>query len=323
VADEAALAQSSKELSPFDLLPMDALRGHRIAISVSDSPDLLRLGLTEAHFKLAVRDLARAVLLGGGTLAFGGHLRHDGYGEFLVHELGQYASAGILGGPQGTQDLALLLCLSQQDHRAHSLDELDRVDADLGLFGELNCLDLQGRRLADRTAGRSADAEPYPTDKSILAQGLTAMRRYMTDHTSARMLIGGRRHAFSGTMPGVVEEALMALNAQQPLFIAAGYGGAAFDLACAIDPGCAGGCPRHASDPQLDAGAPAALLVVSALVAQGGWSRLNNGLDDDENRHLAATHRPAEIAALVSLGLGRWAQQRVSAEPPRAAGAGS
>lgn len=42
-----------------------------------------------------------------------------------------------------------------------------------------------------------------------------------------------------------------------------------------------------------------------ALVGTQGWSALRNGLTDDQNRHLAVTHRPAEIAMLVSLGLGR------------------
>lgn len=41
------------------------------------------------------------------------------------------------------------------------------------------------------------------------------------------------------------------------------------------------------------------------LAGELGWSALRNGLNDDQNRHLAVTHRPAEIARLVNLGLGR------------------
>jgi hypothetical protein len=40
-------------------------------------------------------------------------------------------------------------------------------------------------------------------------------------------------------------------------------------------------------------------------VDDGSWLPPDAGLDDDENRRLAATHRPSDIAALVSLGLGR------------------
>jgi hypothetical protein len=57
--------------------------------------------------------------------------------------------------------------------------------------------------------------------------------------------------------------------------------------------------------------APRAVPVLADLAgraaAGGGWRLLNNGLDDAENRRLAATHRPSEIAALVATGLGRVA----------------
>jgi hypothetical protein len=59
-----------------NLLPSEGLRGARIGISVSDSPDLDRLGLLEIHFRLALAEIG--VLVSGGTLAYGGHLRRDG-----------------------------------------------------------------------------------------------------------------------------------------------------------------------------------------------------------------------------------------------------
>ena len=303
-APDTALCKSA------ELLPPRALQGCRIGISVSDSADLARLGLSATHFKLAVRELARTVLVGGGTLAYGGHLKPGGYTEFLIGELGQYASAGLFAAGGAAQDVALLLCLSPQEHGKNSLAELDHVNRDLGLYGELRCLDLQGQVLADPGAGRAEEGAPYPTDKALLAQGLSAMRRYMTAHTAARMLIGGRRQGSTGAMPGLMEEALLALEAGQPLYLAAGLGGATLDMAAAIDPRCAGLCPRHDTDPPPDPTALVAIEMLKTVVGADGWSRLNNGLDADENLHLAMTHRPAEIASHVALGLGRWAQRR-------------
>ena len=294
------------------LLPSRALQEHRIGISVSDSSDLARLGLTPVHFKLAVRELARTVLVGGGTLAYGGHLRPGGFTEFLIGELGQYAGAGLLDGGGRQQEVALLLCLAQHEHRKSTLDELARANEDLGLHGEMRCLDVNGQVLFDREAGRGAEGEPFPADKAVLAQGLTSLRRYMVGQTSARMLIGGGRHNYAGAMPGLMEEALLALQAGQPLYMAAGFGGAALDMAAVVDTRCEGLCPRHETDSPLDATSLASLATIKALVAEGGgWQRLNNGLDDNENLHLAMTHRPAEIASLVGLGLGRWAQRRL------------
>lgn len=291
-----------------DLLPTCPLRGLRIGISVSDSADLARLGLMPVHLKLALRELARTVLVGGGTLAYGGHLKPGGFTEFLIGELGQYASTGVLDA-DGARQVALLLCLSQQEHRKCSLAELHRADDELGLYGELRCLDLAGKVLVSHAAGRGPGGEPYPIDKAVLAQGLSVMRQHLLANTSARMLIGGRRHGYTGAMPGLFEEALLTLQAGQPLYLAAGFGGATLDLAGAVDARCAGLCARHADDPPLEAGASAGLASFTAMIGGAGWARLDNGLSDDENLHLATTHRPAEIASLVGLGLGRWARR--------------
>src|SRR5437764_74799 len=47
------------------LLAPDALSGVQIALSASESPDLLRLGLLDTHFRLALAETARSVLVGG------------------------------------------------------------------------------------------------------------------------------------------------------------------------------------------------------------------------------------------------------------------
>ena len=47
------------------------------------------------------------------------------------------------------------------------------------------------------------------------------------------------------------------------------------------------------------------LNMLADFLRHGNWTGLDNGLSDEENRRLADSHRPSEIAALVSLGLGR------------------
>lgn len=297
---------SPVEQSSAALLPARALNGRRIGISVSDSADLARLGLTEAHFQLALRELARTALVGGATLAYGGHLVPGGYTHFLVGEIGQYARIGALG--RRMAEVPLLICLSNQEHRYCSRSALAQIDANLGVYGELRCIDLNGAVVTDPMTGRDDVGEPYPTDRGALAQGLTALRRYMTANTAGRMLLGGKRHGYTGSMPGVLEEAVMALEANQPLYLASGYGGAALDVACAVDAQLDRFCPRRAGDPALDGATQAGLAQVRGIVSNAGWTRLNNGLNLAENLRLAVTHRPAEIAALVALGLGRIAQ---------------
>jgi SLOG cluster2 len=90
-----------------DLLPRDALKGQALGLSVSDSPDLQRLGFLKTHICLAVGEIARAVLVAGGRLAYGGHLEPEGFTAFLMRELDRY----------GRNDRPLLVILALQKYR--------------------------------------------------------------------------------------------------------------------------------------------------------------------------------------------------------------
>jgi len=303
------MATGTSDASPVQsadvLLPPRALNGQRIGISVSDSTDLPRLGLTPSHFQLAVRELALAVLVGGGKLAYGGHLVPGGCTELLIQALNQYARGAHFRRLVNPSEVPLIVCLGHAEHRHSSLQLLDDTDQMLGTYGELRCLTLDGQEIAQREQDRGEAGEPYPNDPAELAQGLTSLRCYLTDHVSARMLLGGKRHGYKGAMPGVIEEALMALNRQQPLYLAAGFGGATLDMATTIDARCAAIGPRHPGDPPLDDATNAALQQVRAAVGTDGWAALRNGLTEDENLQLAMTHRPSELAAWITLGTGR------------------
>ena len=136
-----------------DLLPSDAIAGIRLGISVSESPDLLRLGLLEAHFRLALGEIARCVLVSGGQLAYGGHLQPDGYTAFLIRELERYSR----------RDRPMKVSLAWTEHRKMALSALDSETHRLGLYGEIVCLDLDGNAI-DPAAGRD-EAPPPPVER--------------------------------------------------------------------------------------------------------------------------------------------------------------
>ena len=70
-------------MSEPTLISRDALSGQKVALSVSESADLSRLGLTEQHCRLVVAEVGRAIMLAGGTVVYGGHLNPGGYTEIL------------------------------------------------------------------------------------------------------------------------------------------------------------------------------------------------------------------------------------------------
>jgi hypothetical protein len=274
------------------LLPPDALKGVHLAISVSDSPDLGRLGLLESHFRMTLGELGRCVLIASGGLVYGGHLDPSGYTAFMARELERY----------GRRDRPLLLCLSWSEHQKLALSTIEARRKDLGLLGTLVCLDEHGTEI-DPKLGRG-EAAPGPVDAQTARDSLAALRRYMTSRSHGRILIGGKRAGFQGNMPGIVEEALFAVQAKQPLYIAGGFGGAAWDIACAIrlsSPDFLPSLPGATPDPRLLTGLE---TLKAALVATNAVS-LENGLSESENRRLATAYRPSEVAALVGLGLAR------------------
>jgi hypothetical protein len=265
----------------------------RIGISVSESPDLGRLGLLEIHFRLALAEIARSVLVSGGSLAYGGHLAPAGYTTFLMHELQKY----------GRRDSPLLVCLAWQEHRALTLSALEASANDLGLNGQIVCLDPDGKEV-DPANGRGEPPEPV-TDADLKKRALTAMRCYMATRTNGRVLIGGKRHGFQGEVPGLMEEALIAVDGGRPLYLAGGFGGVTADVVQALKVDDMSWLSPDPAAPTADSRWIEGRARLEERRTRTSWTGLRNGLSDDENRRLAASHRPSDIAALVSLGLGR------------------
>lgn len=275
------------------LLPPDALRGITLGISVSDSPDLAQLGLLEIHFRLALAEIARSVLVSGGRLAYGGHLEPDGYTSFLVRELQRYSR----------RDKPISLFLAWQEHRRFSIPDLIQFEGDLGLHGSITFLNPKGQKIHPFD-GRTN--EPViESDPEIRRISLTAMRKHMAENIHGRILIGGKRTGFQGDVPGIIEEAIISMELNQPLFLVGGFGGVTHDIVSALKIDDAAWLPKNPAATEPDRRMIEGIERLMSVAAKKDRLWLNNGLTEDENKKLAATYRPSEIAALISLGLGR------------------
>ena len=133
------------------LASSDALRGIRVGISVSDSGDLSRLGLSAAHAEQAVGEVARAVLIAGGSLAYGGRVKPSGLTQYLMHEVRRYGR---------DHEPALTLCLAAPEHLKLSYPELDDIDRTLGTRGRIVCLDPEGREIEGILSAKSHGPDP-------------------------------------------------------------------------------------------------------------------------------------------------------------------
>lgn len=268
------------------LVPRDALTGVTVGLSVSESADLARLGLRPSHCELAVVELARAVLLAGGTIVYGGDLRTDGFTTLLLDEVRSYAHGRA----------ALVVCLSAVAHHSLPAAQVDVIDRQLGADARLILVDVDGLQVnpRDRPAGGPA---PDP------AHALSGLRKHMTAIADARIVVGGRLTGYTGSAPGVVEEAVLAADAGQPVYAAGGFGGAALAVARAL-----GADPERWAPSGLPVGADndGARRALDALATTiAARDAAPDGLDDDQRSALAATHRPGDIASLAVLGLSR------------------
>ena len=262
-----------------------SLAGVRVGISVSQSAELGRLGLTDAHLRLALAEIARVVIRAGGVLVYGGHLQRDGYTAFLEGEVDRYAAS----------DRPLQLVVPWAEHRRMGLGQLRARREALSLKGEFTYLDASGAAVpADADRG----PDPAPVDNADIAPSLTALRRHLTNITDARVLLGGKEEGYQGDAPGIIEEALLAIEAGQAIYLAGGFGGATATVAHAA-------CRTSSRWPPREPAENPWKQRVAETIAATGWSLNRNGLSDVDNRRLAATHRPSEVASLVASGLAR------------------
>lgn len=250
-------------------------------MSVSESTDLSRLGLVKRHLRLALGEVARVVVRAGHSLVYGGHLDRDGYTAFLESEMDRY----------GRTDRPLELVVGWSEHRRLSLTDLRRHKDDLQLKARITYLDAEGRPTACNT-DRGEDPEPVEDVPATL----TALRHYLVKKTDARVLIGGKERDYQGDMPGIIQEALLAIQAGQPLYLAGGFGGATATIA-----GLVGDLEQRWPPVEQDTDVGGLREAIKC----SGWTITDNGLTDEENRRLATTHRPSEVASLVAIGLNR------------------
>lgn len=259
--------------------------GLNVGISISRSEDLARFGLTETHVRMALGEIARAVLVADGRLIYGGHLRDDGYTLFLVQEIERF----------GRRNRPFTGYVPYSEHRQMSVDEINERVEDIGVIGAYVFLDAAGRPI-DPVADRSLD--PTPVDESTEKGALSAARAVMSDVIDGRVALGGQREGFRGRIPGVIEETILAVRAGKPVYIAGGYGGAAGDMAVALN-------IDNANWLGLDVAGNPYLDELRAAAAEHGWEATANGLSEEENQRLAITYRASEVASLIVTGLSR------------------
>lgn len=304
-------------------------RNLTVALSVSSSEDLGRYGLRTAHLDSILLELSRYLLVAGVRLAYGGHLRADGYTLRLADLVRDPIVEQLRGLPSMDQAMPELVTYLPWPMLASVRDE-----ARLGPLVEV--------RRCERPVGIDESMDPsfvavpeveVPTGTALhrfaWSRGLTAMRERQIQEVDARVIVGGKLGRPDGTylgrMPGVLEEALLGIRAKRPVYLVGAFGGCARLVLDALD-----GKDREELTWKYHQALPHASELRKLYADHGvawdefehiavelkacGFSGLKNGLTVEENRELATSRSAERIVELILHGLQQCNQSAASGD---------
>lgn len=210
-----------------------------VILSVSESGDSLRHGMTAEHLDAALIEISRQLLVRGAVLEYGGHLGAEGYTVALFDMARAHnATSGMPPAERVINDVGWplpLATLPDKDRAKYQRQAVfRRIPRPEGVEH------LEPATFVEEPAFFPADT---PERRHAWARGMTAMRRFQAEESGAiaRIVIGGKTGPtvtaladggrsekwYSGRIPGVIEEVLLSLRAGQPVYLVGGFGGAA------------------------------------------------------------------------------------------------
>lgn len=234
--------QNADYCTPLGLLARRAARlhGQSVVVSVSESADLTKLGLSPLHEQDFTDEIHLSLLLAGLRIIYGGRLAAPAQAN------GRNFTLRLLDLARGHAELARNLETRIQP--VHNVPPWPLV---------LSCrppfLSPQVLRLLNDVATIESgpvpdpaeipeaddDGQPlFPPDKALSdlpdtplrrlawTRGLSLMRRKTTLDSVARIVMGGKLAGVAGVYPGVLEEAWWSIQLGKPLFLLGALGGA-------------------------------------------------------------------------------------------------
>lgn len=255
-------------------------------------------------------------------LAYGGHLGSAGYTVRLADLLYDPTIEQLRGepAPEAGQPAELVAYLAWPN--ASTPVDIARLNSGSALVDVRRCARPDG---LDETLDAAFIATPsteIPVNSAMRrfawSRGLTIMRQQQTEDAAARVVVGGRLgptgDGYRGRMPGVLEEALLSIRAERPLYLVGSFGGCARLIFDALE-----GRTRPELHWDYQKVAPFSEELRLLYQQRGepwdeydtivnelkkcGLAGLKNGLTKEENRELVTTRSAERIIELVIMGL--------------------
>ncbi len=196
----------------------DCFAKERIGISISDVHEdgFSRNHIHPDHLIRLTQDLARHLLARSATLIYGGDLRPDGFTEFILEEAAILKERICGEFPMIENHLAWPLHVSEPaivSWRARYSQLMKTV---------------AHKMPDDIRSGIAPDVflpPNTPHNSYIWSRCLTEMREQSIGSSTIRICAGGRLLGYKGKMPGILEEIVLSINFNKPLFLLGAFGG--------------------------------------------------------------------------------------------------
>lgn len=205
------VAQDIKDVSKEK--EINLFKGQNIAISISDSPEIDALGFSFQHQKNLIIELTRALIIHGSTLIYGGDLRQHGYTRLFSELVYQYRPSDEVDKLFFKNFFSFPIYLK--------LEESDELDFKKNGVEPIKVSPPKSLKIDD-----SKHYDPSTKENLFIwSESLSKMRDEMHSNTNARIFTGGSIDNFKGKYPGLLEEALLSLKNDIPVYFIGVFGG--------------------------------------------------------------------------------------------------
>lgn len=203
---------------------LDSLMGVKVGISISNvaqDSDYEKNLHSNTLVKLS-KELARHLLARSSQIIYGGDLRKNGFTDFILNE------ASVIKSRKPELDTVVENHLAWPLHMQNSADLL-RWRANFNSVMKTIEYDLP----EDLETIVNEDFilhQPSVENAYVWSRCLTEMRVNSIGESTVRVCAGGKRNNYKGCMPGVLEEIIVSLEQERPMFLIGGFGGIVHDV---------------------------------------------------------------------------------------------
>lgn len=289
----------------------ESTTGLNVGISISDPDDseLLYVGQRPSHLQYLAQDIGRHILAQNNTLIYGGDLRQGGFTEFLITE------AQALQSKVSSKEIFL------KNHLAWPLYLADVEEVINWKAKYCSTLEMINTPCDEKVKSLIPNQESFlpPTTADnvyVWSKCLTKMRHNLISDSDVRICAGGKHSKYKGKMPGVLEEILIAIKLEKPIFLLGGFGGVCKSVSELVG---VNNLPEKLTEAWQIENTPGYANLLNKirniepdyypeyveLASKITIEKLNNGLNESENRALFNTPFIDEAIHLIFLGLSR------------------